>query len=155
MSIFISQKILVVSLENTNNASYLFVGDLFSRRSHITFTSFFPRSWMGTVADKGSFPLGGNTLGWLPWLPVGPLEDSQTLAPQDMGSSGLLTLQPLHCSCFLSTTALFGQLVICRFFQRRSNTCPFFPCKLKWQLFFPSTHSSFCNSAASFLCRQI
>ena len=47
-----------------------------------------------------------------------------------MGSSGLLTLQPFHLSSFLSITAFFDQLVICRFFQRRSNTCPFFPCKL-------------------------
>ena len=32
---------------------------------------------------------------------------------------------------------------------------PLQTCRNKWQLFFPSTHSSFCNSAASFLCRQI
>lgn len=101
------------------------LGDLFSMRSHITLMSSCPG-----FTDKGSLVLGGKPLGQLPWFPFGPLENSQILVPQNRGSSGLLTLLSFHPHSLPSTTGLFSQLVICRFFQRRSGPCSFFPSKL-------------------------
>lgn len=114
-----SWNMLVVSLENSNNAPFLCVGALFSR-FHITLMSSCPG-----FTDMGCLALGDNSLGHLPWFAFRPLKNLQIFVPQNRRSSGLLTpsLLTFHYRFIQPACDL-------RILSEKVRNLSFFTCKL-------------------------